>query len=41
MTLDEHYSYYEKQGMDKKEIIKQIAKDKNLPKNDVYKHFLK
>ena len=40
LTLDEHYKYYEKQNLDKKEIIKQIAKDRNVPKNDIYKHFL-
>lgn len=40
MSLDEHYRYYEEQGLDKKEIIKKIAKDKGIPKNEVYKEFL-
>ena len=40
LSLEEHYAYYEKQGLDKKEIIKQIAKDRHLPKNDIYQHFL-
>ena len=40
-SLEEHYSYYEKQGLDKKEIIKKIAKDRNVTKNDIYKHFIK
>lgn len=40
LSLEEHYAYYEKQGLDKKEIIKQIAKDRHLPKNDVYQYFL-
>lgn len=41
MNLEEHYLYYEKKGMDKKEIIKQIAKDKNTNKNEIYQKFLK
>ena len=41
MTLQEHYTFYEKLGLDKKEIIKQIAKDRNVPKNDIYQQFLK
>ena len=39
-TLEEHYKYYEKQGFDKKEIIKKIAKDRNVSKNEIYKYFL-
>lgn len=38
-TLEEHYKFYKKMGLCKKDIIKQIAKDRNLPKNDVYKYF--
>lgn len=41
MTLEEHYKYYENQGMQKNEIIKKIAKDKKVPKNDIYKYFIK
>lgn len=41
MPLDEHYEYYEKQGFSKKEIIKKIAKDRGLAKNEVYQHFIK
>lgn len=40
MTLQEHYLFYEKLGLDKKEIIKQIAKDRNVPKNEIYQKFL-
>ncbi len=40
MTIDEHYKYYEKQGLEKKEIIKKVAKDRNVPKNDIYKLFI-
>lgn len=39
-TLEEHYLHYEGQGLEKKEIIKQIAKDRNVPKNEIYKAFL-
>ena len=41
IPLDEHYEYYEKQGFSKKEIIKKIAKDRGLAKNEVYQHFIK
>jgi 16S rRNA (cytidine1402-2'-O)-methyltransferase len=40
LSLDEHYKFYEKQGFDKKEIIKKIAKDRNVSKNDIYMKFL-
>ena len=40
MSIEEHYKYYEDQGLDKKEIIKQIAKDRNVPKNEIYQMFL-
>ncbi len=40
LTLEEHYKYYENQGLDKKEIMKQIAKDRNLSKNEVYQYFI-
>ena len=36
MTLDEHYEYYKKQNLEKKEIIKKIAKDRNVNKNEIY-----
>ena len=39
-SLEEHYDFYEKQGFDKKEIIKKIAKDRNLSKNEIYQYFL-
>lgn len=41
LTLDEHYEYYEKQGWTKKDIIKQIAKERNVNKNEIYQHFIK
>lgn len=40
LSLKEHYQYYEKKGMNKKEIIKQIAKDRNVSKNEIYQEFM-
>ena len=40
MTLDEQYEYYKNTGLTKKEIIKQIAKNNNVPKDTIYKQFL-
>ena len=39
-TLEEHYEFYEKQDLDKKEIIKKIAKDRNTNKNEIYQYFI-
>lgn len=41
LSLEEHYSYYEEQGMDKKEIVKRMAKDRGVPKNEIYMEFCK
>ena len=40
LTLEEHYSFYENQGLNKNEIIKKISKDRKINKNEVYQHFL-
>ena len=40
LSLDEHYKFYENLGFDKKEIIKKIAKDRNVNKNEIYKQFI-
>ena len=40
MTLEEHYNFYMQKGMLKKDIIKKIAKDKNVNKNEIYQYFL-
>jgi len=40
LSLEEHFEYYEKQGLDKKEIIKKIAKDRSVSKNEVYQEFI-
>ena len=40
LTLEEHYELYKSQGLDKKEIIKKIAKDRDVSKNEIYKFFV-
>ena len=40
LSLEEHYKYYEKDGLDKKDIIKKIAKDRNVSKKEIYQYFL-
>lgn len=40
MPVVEHYKFYEKQGLTKNEIIKKIAKDRNVNKNEIYKLFI-
>ena len=40
LSLEEHYNVYEKQGLDKKEIIKKIAKDRGVNKNEIYQYFI-
>lgn len=39
-TIEEQYTYYEKQGLSKKDIIKTIAKNNNVPKDVIYKQFI-
>ena len=41
LSLEEHYKYYENKNMEKKEIIKSIAKDRGKNKNEIYQYFLK
>ena len=40
MDIKEHYLFYENQGPTKNEIIKQIAKDRNVHKSEIYKLFI-
>ena len=40
LTLEEHFDFYKNQGFEKKEIIKKIAKDRNVNKNEIYKYFI-
>lgn len=41
MSLEDHYNYYEEQGLEKKEIVKRIAKDRKVNKNEIYQYFIK
>ena len=40
LTIEEHYKFYENQGFSKKDIIKKVAKDRNMNKNEVYQKFI-
>lgn len=40
LSLEEHYQFYYSQGFSKNDIIKKIAKDKNVSKNEIYQHFI-
>ena len=40
LTIEEHYKYYKDKGLEKKEIIKKIAKDRNVSKNEIYQKFI-
>ena len=40
MSLSEHMDYYTDQGIDKKEAMKRVAKDRGMAKRDVYKALL-
>ena len=40
LSIEEHYKFYENQGYDKKEIIKKIAKDRKVNKNEIYRKFI-
>ncbi|AYD39113.1 16S rRNA (cytidine(1402)-2'-O)-methyltransferase [Clostridium fermenticellae] len=38
ITIDEHIKMYIKKGLSKKEAVKKVAKDRNLPKSEIYKY---
>ena len=40
LSLDEHFEFYKNQGLDKKEIIKKISKDRGVSKNEIYMEFV-
>ena len=40
MTIEEHMDLYLKQGMDKKEAMKAVAKDRGVSKRDIYQALL-
>ena len=40
LELSEHIAYYERAGMKHMDAVKQVARDRNLPKNQVYRAVL-
>ena len=40
LSIEEQYNFYKQQGLEKKEIIKKIAKNKNVNKNEIYQKFI-
>lgn len=40
MSIEEHMDYYLKQGIEKKEAMKKVAKDRGITKRDVYQHLI-
>jgi 16S rRNA (cytidine1402-2'-O)-methyltransferase len=40
MSIEEHMAYYEKEGMDEKSAMKQVAKDRGVSKRDIYQYLL-
>lgn len=40
ISIEEHIKKYIEEGISKKEAIKKVAKDRNMPKSEIYKHSL-
>lgn len=40
MSVEEHMEHYTSSGMDKKEAMKQVAKDRGVPKREIYQALL-
>lgn len=40
MSIEEHMAYYEREGMDERSAMKQVAKDRGVPKRDIYQYLL-
>lgn len=40
MTVEEHMEYYTSQGMDRKQAMKQVAKDRGVGKREIYQQLL-
>lgn len=40
MTIEAHMEYYQKQGIDKREAMKAVAKDRGISKRDVYQYLM-
>lgn len=41
LSLEEHMTHYESQGIDRKEAMKRVAKDRGVSKHDIYQALLK
>ena len=41
MTIEAHMEYYESQGIDYKEAMKLVAKDRGVSKRDIYQYLVK
>lgn len=41
MTIEDHMKHYESQGIDHKEAMKLVAKDRNVSKREIYQYLLK
>ena len=41
MSIEEHMEHYEKQGIDRKEAMKLVAKDRGVSKRDIYQYLVK
>ena len=40
-SIEEHMEIYEKQGMSRKDAMKQVAKDRGVSKRDIYSYLMK
>ena len=40
MSVEEHMAHYESQGIDRKEAMKLVARDRGVSKRDIYKELL-
>jgi 16S rRNA (cytidine1402-2'-O)-methyltransferase len=40
LSVQEHMNYYLEQGVDKKEAMKKVAKDRGVSKRDIYKEYM-
>ena len=40
MEIEEHMSYYEAQGLSRKEAMKQVARDRGVGKREIYRLLL-
>ena len=41
ISIEEHMEIYEKQGISRKDAMKQVAKDRGVSKRDIYSYLMK